>query len=43
MIPIDILVSRSKVKVKGYVGLQYLVQLVTQERFVPEVSNLVGR
>ena len=25
------------------VGLPYLVQLITQERFAPEASNLVGR
>ena len=43
MIPIDIQVSRSKVKVKGHVSLLYLVQLITQERFAPEASNLVGR
>ena len=43
MIPIDIQVSRSKVKVKGHVGLQYLVQPLTQERFAQEASNLVGR
>ena len=43
MIPIDIHVSRSKVKVKGHVSLLHLVQLITQERFAPEASNLVGR
>ena len=41
MTPIDIQVSRSKVKVKGHASL--LVQLITQERFAPEASNLVGR
>ena len=43
MTPIDIQVSRSKVKVKGHVSLLYLVQLITQERFAQEASNLVGR
>ena len=43
MIPIDIQVSRSKVKFKGHVSLQNLVQQITQELFVPEPSNLVGR
>ena len=43
MIPIDIQVSRSKVKFKGHASLLHLVQLITQERFAPEVSNLVGR
>ena len=43
MIPIDIQVSRSKVKVKGNVSLSNLVQLITQERFAPEASNLVSR
>ena len=43
MIPIDIQYSQSNVKVKGYVGLPYLVQLIAQHRFVPEVSNEVGR
>ena len=42
MIPIDIQVSRSKVKVKN-VGLQYLLQLITQERFAQEASDSVGR
>ena len=42
MIPIDIQVSRSKVKVKGHVSLQNFVQQITQELFVPEPSNLVG-
>ena len=41
MIPIDIQVSRSKVN--GHVTLPHLVQLITQERFAPEASNLVGR
>ena len=43
MIPIDIQVSRSKVKVKGHASLLHLVQLITPERFAPEASNLVGR
>ena len=43
MIPIDIQVSRSKVKIKGHISLPDLVQLITQERFAPEASNLVGR
>ena len=43
MIPVDIQVSRSKVKVKGYVGLPHLVKLITQECFTLENSNLVGR
>ena len=33
----------SNTKVKFHVGRPYLVQLITQERFVPEASNLVGR
>ena len=41
MTPIDIQVSRSKVK--GHASLLQLVQLITQERFAPEASNLVGR
>ena len=40
MIPIDIKVSRSKVK--GHASLLHLVQLITQERFAPEASNLLG-
>ena len=43
MIPIDIKVSRSKVKVKGHVSLSNFVQRITQERFAPEALNLVGR
>ena len=43
MIPIDIQVSRSKVKVKYHASLFHLVQLITQERVAPEASNLVGR
>ena len=43
MIPIDIQVSRSKVKVNGHASLLHLVQLITQERFALEASNLVGR
>ena len=41
MIPIDIQVSKSKVKVIGHVGVPRLVQLMTQERFAPEASILV--
>ena len=41
MTPIDIQVSRSKVKVKGHASLLHLVQLTTQERFAPEASHLV--
>ena len=45
MTPIDIQVSRSKVKVKvkGHASPLHLVQLITQEPFAPEASNLVGR
>ena len=43
MTPIDIQVSRSKVKVKGHASLLHLVQLITQEGFAPEALNLVGR
>ena len=48
MIPVDIQVSWSRVKVKGYVGLPHLVQLITQERFVPgawltPINSLVSR
>ena len=43
MIPIDIQVSRSKVRVKGHASLLHSVQLITQERFAQEASNLVGR
>ena len=43
MIPIDSQVNRSKVNVKGYVSLSNLVQRITQKRFAPEASNLVGR
>ena len=38
MIPID-----REVKVKGHVRLLHLVQLISQERFAQEASNLVGR
>ena len=41
MTSIDIQVSRSKVK--GHASLLHLVQLITQERFAPEASDLVGR
>ena len=40
MIPIDIQVSRSKVKVIGHVSLPHIVQLITQEGFAPQASNL---
>ena len=40
MTPIDIQVSRSKVKVKGHVSLLHLVQLITQKRFAQEASKL---
>ena len=43
MTAIDIQVSRSKVKVKAHANLLHIVQLITQEHFVPEASNLVGR
>ena len=43
MTPIDIQVSRSKVKVKGHASLLHLVQLITQQRFAQEASNVVGR
>ena len=43
MIPIDIQVSKSKVKVQDYISLPHLLQRLTQERFAPEASNLVGR
>ena len=43
MIPIEFQVSRSKVKVKGHVRLQHLVQQISQESFAPEASNLLGR
>ena len=37
MIPIDIQVSR--LKVIGHVSLPHIVQLITQEWFVPEVDQ----
>ena len=43
MSPINIQVSRSKVKVEGHVSLPHLVQLITQECFAQQSSNLVGR
>ena len=43
MISIDIQASRSKVKIKGHVGLPHLAQLLTQERFASEALNFVGR
>ena len=36
MAPIDIQVSRSKIKVKCHASLLHLVQLITQERFALE-------
>ena len=42
MTPIDIQVSRSKLMVKGHASLLHLVQLITQERFAQDASNLVG-
>ena len=41
MIPIDIEVSRLKIKVM--LVSQHLVHGITIECFVPEASNLVGR
>ena len=43
MIPIDIQVSRSNVKVKGHAGLSHLVEQINQERFAPKASDLVDR
>ena len=43
MIPVDIQVSRSKVKVIDHVGIPHIVQLITQEGFAQEALNLVGR
>ena len=43
MIPIDIQVSRSKVKIEGHASLLHLVQLITQDRFAPEASNLIDK
>ena len=44
MVPKDIQVSMSKVKIKGCVGLPHLEQLlITQEHFAPEALYLVGR
>ena len=42
MIPLDIQVSKSKVKIKGHVSLPNLVQLITQDGFATEASNLEG-
>ena len=42
MIPIDINVSRSTVKVKSHVSLPHLLQRITLERFAQEDSNLEG-
>ena len=42
MVPIYIEVNRSNVKVKGHVSLPHIVQLITQEHFALEASNLVG-
>ena len=41
MIPIDIQVRWSKVKVKSHVGLLHIVQLINEVRFAPEASILV--
>ena len=43
MAPIDIQASSPNDKVKGHVSLPHLVRRITQERFVPEASNLIGR
>ena len=43
MTPINIQVSRWKVKDKGYVSLSNLVQRIIQQRFAPEASYLVRR
>ena len=43
MIPIDMQVSRSKFKVKGYASVLHLVQRITHKRIAQEASNLVGR
>ena len=36
-------IGQGQVKVRGHVSLQHLVQLMTQECFAKEASNLVGR
>ena len=41
MTPFDIQVSKSKVK--GHDSLLHLVQLITQERFAPQASNVAGK
>ena len=43
MTPIDIQVSRLNVEVKGHASLFHFVQLITQGRFPPEASILVGK
>ena len=40
LIPIDIQVSKLKFKVKGHASLLQLVQLITRERFAPELQTL---
>ena len=42
MIPIYIQVSRSNVKVISHVSLPHIVQLITQERFAPELGQRAG-
>ena len=37
MTPIDIQVSRLKVKVKGHARLLYFLQLISEERFAQEL------
>ena len=41
MTPIDIQVSRLKLKVKGHASLLHPMQLITQKNFAPGASNLV--
>ena len=43
MTPIDIQVSRSKVKVKGHASLLHLVQLITQEPWSYQAGQNVNR
>ena len=43
MTPIDIQVSKAKVKVKGNASLLHIVQPITEQRFAQKASNLVGR
>ena len=42
MTPTDIQVGRSKVKVRGHASLLHFLQLITQERFATQASNLEG-